>query len=133
MDRLIELEGLAPELYSWVGPLVMNAEVLKQNYNFPFRTAENFRWYLSVAGNEVNGFLPVEHRKKGWLINNYYVRGHNPVVLQDLLQRVVRAAADEGRMLAAVVFLEDRDVFAEAGFEEVRHWTRYVRMVKNSL
>lgn len=133
MDKLIELEGLAPELYPWVGPLVMNAEVLKQNYNFPFRTAENFRWYLSVAGNGVNGFLPVEHRKKEWLINNYYVRDHNPVVLQDLLQCVVRAAVAEGRMLAAVVFLEDRDVFAEAGFEEVRRWTRYVRMVKNSL
>lgn len=133
MDRLIELEGLAPELYSWVGPLVMNAEVLKQNYNFPFRTAENFRWYLAVRENEVMGFLPVEHRKAGWNINNYYIRDHNPIVLQELLQRVVHAAADEGRMLVAVVFLEDCDVFAEAGFEEVRRWTRYVRMVKNSL
>lgn len=133
MDKLIELEGLAPELYSWVGPLVMNAEVLKQNYNFPFRTAENFRWYLSVSGKKVNGFLPVERRNSGWLINNYYVRDHNPVVLQDLLQCVVRSAADGGRMLAAVVFLEDRDVFTEAGFEEVRRWKRYVRMVKDSL
>ena len=133
MMEIVQLGGTDKKLYQLVAPLVMNPKVLKQNYNFPFRTAENFRWYLSVTGNGVNGFLPVEHRKKEWLINNYYVRDHNPVVLQDLLQRVVRAAADEGRMLAAVVLLEDRDVFAEAGFEEVRRWTRYVRMVKNSL
>lgn len=133
MDELIELEGLAPELYQWVGPLVMNSEVLKQNYNFPFRTAENFRWYLAVSGSLVLGFLPVERRKNGWIINNYYIRDRNPVVLYELLGRVTKVASGAGQCLTAICFLEDCDVFAESGFEEVKRWTRYVRMVKNSL
>ena len=48
MDEIMEFEGLDPALYQWVGPLVMNPAVLKQNYNFPFRTTQAFRWYVAI-------------------------------------------------------------------------------------
>ncbi len=132
MSKILEFEGLDTALYPWVGPLVMNPVVLKQNYNFPFRTTQNFRWFVAVDDDEVVvGFIPVERRKSGWVINNYYVKGHDDTVLVALLQRVMAVASEEKNMLVAVSFLEDRDVFREQGFEEVNVWKRYVKMIKN--
>lgn len=131
MDQIIELEGLDEELFRRVGPLVMNPVVLKQNHNFPFRTTENFRWYLALAAEHVIGFVPVERRKRVWTVNNYYIAGRDFSVLSELLLRVTDAAASEGMPLEAVAFLEDVDVYRELGFEEEKRWTRYVKMVRN--
>ena len=35
MTQIIELQGTEKRLYQLVAPLVMNPEVLKQNYNYP--------------------------------------------------------------------------------------------------
>lgn len=131
MNRIIELEGLAPALYPLVGPLIMNPVVLKQNHNFPFRTTEKYRWYVALTEEGVPiGFLPVERRVHSWIINNYYVSGHDAGVLAELLDAVSAGASDAGRPLEAVVLSEDREGFARHGFEVVKEWIRYVRMVK---
>ena len=70
MDKILEFEGLDAALYPCVGPLVMDPAVLKQNYNFPFRTTQAYRWFVAVNGEEVVGFIPVERRKSGWIMNN---------------------------------------------------------------
>lgn len=131
MNKIMEFEGLDPALYQWVGPLVMNPAVLKQNYNFPFRTTQDFRWYVVVEEEEVLGFIPVERRKSGWIINNYYIKGQDASLLSALLERVISVASEERQTLTAVSFLKDRDVYREHGFEEVNLWKRYVKMVKS--
>lgn len=131
MDKILEFEGLDAALYSCVGPLVMNPAVLKQNYNFPFRTTRDYRWFVAVDEEEVVGFIPVERRKSGWVMNNYYIKGHDETVLMTLLQRIMAVAAEEKHTLVAVSFLEDRDVFRKLEFEETNVWTRYVKLVKS--
>ena len=132
MNKILEFEGLDAALYPCVGPLVMNPAVLKQNYNFPFRTTQAFRWFVAVDDDEVVvGFIPVERRRSGWIINNYYIKERDNTVLVALLQRIIDVASEEKHTLVSISFLEDRDVFREQGFEEVNVWKRYVKMIKN--
>lgn len=42
MIQIIQLQGTDKRLYELVAPLVMNPDILKQNYNYPFRTSEGF-------------------------------------------------------------------------------------------
>ena len=77
MTQIIELQGTEKRLYQLVAPLVMNPEVLKQNYNYPFRTSESFVWFVAVDGKEVVGFIPLEYKKWEAVINNYYIRNNN--------------------------------------------------------
>ena len=63
MIETVQLGGTDKQLYQLVAPLVMNPEVLKQNYNFPFRTKESFVWFIALENEEVLGFIPVENRK----------------------------------------------------------------------
>ena len=64
MTQIIELQGTEKRLYQLVAPLVMNPEVLKQNYNYPFRTSESFVWFVAVDGKEGVGFIPLEYKKQ---------------------------------------------------------------------
>ena len=48
MVQIIQLQGTDKRLYELVAPLVMNPEILKQNYNYPFRTSEDFVWFVAV-------------------------------------------------------------------------------------
>ena len=52
MTQIIELNGTEKRLYQLVAPLVMNPKVLKQNNNYPFRTSENFKWFVAVEGKK---------------------------------------------------------------------------------
>lgn len=62
--KVIQLKGLDADLYPLIGPLVMNPKVLKANNNYPFKTTENYQWYIAVDDQEeVVGFLPVEDKK----------------------------------------------------------------------
>lgn len=65
MLELKKLDGLSPELYERVGPLVMNPAVLRQNNNYPYKTSKNFVWFLLLMeGRRVS--LP-----KGMLWKDY--------------------------------------------------------------
>ena len=111
MIQIKRLHGTEEELYRLVAPLVMDPVVLKQNYNFLFRTS-----------------VPLECKRTECVINNYYVKGKDATVLEVLLTSVVDAFKD--RVLAAVAFKEDVDMFRRQGFLEEKAWTRYVRMKK---
>ncbi len=67
MIQIIQLKGTDRRLYELVAPLVMNPDVLKQNYNYPFRTSEDFVWFVAVEKRKVIGFIPVEEKKKEYL------------------------------------------------------------------
>ena len=116
MTQIVELKGTEKRLYQLVAPLVMNPVVLKQNYNYPFRTSENFIWFIAVEGKEIVGFIPLEHKKSEAIINNYYIKENNAEVLKALLEKVT--------------FIEHQKIFQELGFSVEKEWKRYVKMNK---
>ena len=108
----------------------MNPEILKQNYNYPFRTSEDFVWFVAIDKNNVIGFIPVEEKKKEYVINNYYVEGNNEDTLKLLLEKVI-SETDSSKELTSVTFMEHCSLFKELGFSEEKVWTRYVKMKKD--
>lgn len=127
MINIIQVGGTDEELYRRVAPLVMDPKVLKQNYNFPFRTSEHFSWLIALEEEAVIGFLPLEHRKSESIINNYYIKEKSRETLKQLLDRAIADLGSE-RTLTAISFLDDEEQFREAGFQVEKKWTRYVRM-----
>jgi hypothetical protein len=63
MTQIIELQGTEKRLYQLVAPLVMNPEVLKQNYNYPFRTSESFVWFVAVIFKELGFSVEKEWKR----------------------------------------------------------------------
>lgn len=129
MTQIIELNGTEKRLYQLVAPLVMNPKVLKQNNNYPFRTSENFKWFVAVEGKKVVGFLPLEHKKSEAIINNYYVKDNNTEVLKALLEKVIDSV-EKDKLLTSVTLVEHQDLFLESGFSVEKLWRRYVKMIK---
>lgn len=129
MIQVVQLHGTDEQLYCLVARLVMDPEVLKQNYNYPFRTSENYEWFIALSDGRVVGFMPVEQKKNEYVINNYYVEAKDADTLK-LLVESVAGQWDGERPLIAVCFLEDRETFGEQGFIVEKVWTRYVRMKK---
>lgn len=129
MIQVIQIQGTDKRLYQLVAPLVMNPEVIKQNYNYPFRTSEDYVWFIALDNRSVVGFIPVEYKKNECVINNYYIKGKHEGILKLLLEKIIEAV-EQNKGLAAVSFLEDRAVFEELGFSEEKVWTRYVKMTK---
>lgn len=130
MIQIIQLKGTDRRLYELVAPLVMNPDVLKQNYNYPFRTSEDFVWFVAVEKRKVIGFIPVEEKKKECIINNYYVEDNNESTLKLLLEKVI-SNTTAGKKLTSVTFMEHCSLFKELGFSEEKVWTRYVKMKKD--
>ena len=129
MTQIIELNGTEKRLYQLVAPLVMNPKVLKQNNNYPFRTSENFKWFVAVEGKKVVGFLPLEHKKSEAIINNYYVKDNNTEVLKALLEKVMDSM-EKDKLLTSVTLIEHQDLFLESGFSVEKMWRSYVKMIK---
>lgn len=128
MMTIERLHGTEQRLYQLVAPLVMDPKVLKQNYNFPFRTADNFEWFVAVEDATVRGFIPLEKKKGGsHVINNYYIVQKDESILHALLTALIATVTPDDE-LSAVVFNEDRDAFAAMGFCVEKSWTRYLKM-----
>lgn len=130
MMQFIQLQGTDKRLYELVAPLVMNPEILKQNYNYPFRTSERYTWYIALDKKRVVGFIPVEHKRRENIINNYYMEKNDADILKQLLEKVI-SGTDENEELTAVAIIEHSPIFKEYGFSEEKVWTRYVKMKKD--
>lgn len=127
MIQTLQVQGAEKRLYQLVAPLVMDPEVLRANNNFPFKTTDQFVWYIAVEGKNVVGFIPVEQRGAIFIINNYYVRDDNKVVLSQLLTSVIDSLKKE-KELFAVVLTNHKMVFEKQGFVIEKIWKRYVKM-----
>ena len=130
MIQVIELNGREKRLYQLVAPLVMDPEVLKQNYNYPFRTADNYTWFIAIEGKDVVGFIPVESKRSELIINNYYIKDDNLSVLKILLEQIINSS-DTDKRLTSVTFIEHKKMFIDMGFSEEKLWKRYVKMKKD--
>ena len=130
MVQIIQLQGTDKRLYELVAPLVMNPEIVKQNYNYPFLTSEGFVWFVAVYKKKVIGFIPVEEKKKEYVINNYYIESNNEDTLKLLLEKVI-SETNTSKELTSVTFMEHSSLFKDLGFSEEKIWTRYVKMKKD--
>lgn len=129
MLKIIQLQGTDKMLYQLIAPLVMNPDVLRKNNNYPFKTGENFVWFIAVANKQVVGFVPVEIRGSSAIINNYYVAEKEEEALPLLISSAVLAIGTE-KELSSVTLTEHRTVFEEQGFKVEKEWKRYVKMNK---
>ena len=130
MIQIVQLHGTDKKLYELVAPLVMSPEVLKQNYNYPFRTSEEYEWFVALDNKHVVGFVPVEHKKYECVINNYYIDSNNEDTLKLLLEKVI-SETNTSKELTSVTFMEHSSLFKDLGFSEEKIWTRYVKMKKD--
>lgn len=123
--EILQLDGLEPQLFNLIGPLVMNPKVLKANNNYPFKTTERFQWYIAINDDNVVGFLPVEQKGSGGVINNYYIQDDNAEVLEGLLA----AASSTRDYVSAIVLIRHEPVFTRCGFQPEHRWTKYIKMI----
>ncbi|MCD8030331.1 MAG: hypothetical protein LUF85_05780 [Bacteroides sp.] len=129
MLLITQLDGTEKRLYSLVGPLVMDPEVLKQNYNYPFKTSQNYEWLVATDAKKVIGFMPVEKRSMNFIINNYYVPQKREDVLESLLVKAIDLFSSQVP-LVAVAFTEHENLFQKYGFVVEKRWKLYVKMRK---
>ena len=130
MIQTIQVQGTEKRLYQLIAPLVMNPDVLSANNNYPFKTTEQYVWFIAIDKKSVVGFMPVEHRRSGCVINNYYVSCDNRETLSLLISSVLEAIGKEVRLFA-VVMVNHQAVFEEHGFIMEKAWKRYVKMQKD--
>ncbi len=127
-----QVEGTHPALYTLVGRLVMNPEVLRQNNNYPFKTTEQFIWFIALEQDSVVGFLPVERRSSTKaVINNYYIRNEDPEVLEAMIVSAQRALNSQFS-LEAVVQIRDENIFTRNGFCVKKIWKNYLKMTDDA-
>ncbi|MDR1304083.1 MAG: hypothetical protein LBK76_02555 [Verrucomicrobiales bacterium] len=124
-----KIGGTDERLYPLVGPLAMNAEVIKQNGGYPFKTSDKFTWYIALDGKAVVGLLPVEQKAVGIEVANYYLAADDPV----LLKRMLAVVTSDFSGLGNFVFVA-RTAHAKAcwdnNFKVEKKWVKYTRMIK---
>lgn len=129
--QILKIQGTDKQLYRLVGPLVMNPKVLKYNNGYPFKTGEQFVWYIAVEKQKVMGFIPLEIRKNEHIINNYYAKAEtHDHILDTLLNTVLTDEEKSTQPLSAVVQTPHQGLFVQKGFEITKSWKLYIKMQK---
>ena len=121
--EILQLDGLEPQLFNLIGPLAMNPKVLRANNNYPFKTTERFQWYIAVEDSDVTGFVPVEQKSGGYVINNYYVHNDDQEVLAGLLE----AVKPKKQFVCNCSNQTRSKFFSNCGFQTEHRWTNYIK------
>lgn len=135
MIQIIQLKGKDKHLYRLLAPMVMDPEVIRANNNYPFKTSEEYVWFIALRDKEVVGFIPVEQKnRKKAVINNYYVNAENTEreeILSYLLPAITKEFGPENWLLNSVTLIQDKETFEKFEFVSMdKKWTRYVKMYK---
>ena len=135
MMQIIQLKGKDKHLYQLLAPLVMDPDVIRANNNYPFKTNEDFVWYIAIDNREVVGFVPIEQKsRKKAVINNYYVKAEGTEreeLLSLLLPAVIAEFGSETWLLNSVTLIQDKEIFEKFEFVSMdKKWTRYVKMYR---
>lgn len=126
--NIIRLDGTEKRLYEIVAPLVMNPAVIKQNNGYPFKTSEDFMWYIALEDDTVEGFMPLKKTHGGLLLDNYYIRDENGQTLTGLLGNIIKDVPGDA-VLMATVHKRHTAMFGKMGFHTVKEWTKYEKMI----
>lgn len=87
--EVISLHGMDDRLFELVARLVMNPAVLRQNNNYPFKTTARHTWHVCLKDGKVVGFMPAKATAGGLYLDNYYIGGDDPEILEALISRVL--------------------------------------------
>ncbi len=123
------------QLYQLVAPLVMDPVVIRANNNYPFKTNDNYVWFIATEEDKVVGFLPLELRKsQKVIINNYYVVSDNEIrknILSALLSAALDVFSSGEWLFTSVALIQDKDIFEKFGFIlQEKKWKLYVKMIR---
>ena len=135
MIQIIQLKGKDKHLYRLLAPMVMDPEVIRANNNYPFKTSEEYVWFIAIKDKEVIGFVPVEQKsRKKAVINNYYVKSEGTEreeILSQLLPAIITEFDSGSWLLNSVTLIQDKETFEKFEFISMdKKWTRYVKMYK---
>lgn len=133
MTQIIQLKGKDKQLYGLLAPLVMNPDVIRANNNYPFKTTDDFVWYIAIEEDEVTGFVPIEQKNGNKaIINNYYIAAKDEKrnqILSLLIASVIKTFPPSEWILYSVTLIQDKDVFERFEFVSMnKKWTRYIKM-----
>lgn len=122
-------------MYRLLAPMVMDPEVIRANNNYPFKTSEEYVWFIALREREVVGFIPVEQKnRKKAVINNYYVKAEGAEreeILSLLLPAVTVKFEPESWLLNSITLIQDKEIFEKFEFTSLdKKWTRYVKMYR---
>lgn len=135
MMQIIQLKGKDKHLYRLLAPLVMDPEVIRANNNYPYKTGENYVWFVALEEKEVVGFVPVEEKRdKRCIINNYYVNTDGEKreeILSLLLSAILKEYVPGEWLVNTVTLIQDKETFEKFEFISLdKKWTRYVKMYR---
>lgn len=126
---IIKLRGTEKKLYELIAPLTLNPAILRQNNNYPFKTGIKYVWYVAADKEQVFGFMPVKQTSTDcYLLDNYYIKGDDSVVLNMLLTEVL-ANVNRQETLSAVVHKRHTELFRQKKFRVHIEWKNYERML----
>jgi hypothetical protein len=125
--EIIKLNGEDQRLYYLIAHLVMDESVLKYNLNYPYKTADNYCWFVATEESKTLGFIPAELRDGKAIINNYYVADDDSKVFSMLLKEVVYTLKPDFG-IESVTQVRHISDFEQCGFSIVLRWKRYVKM-----
>lgn len=132
MIHIEKLSGTDKRLYRLVGPLVMNRDVIKYNQGYPFKTGEEYIWYIATDHHQTLGFIPVEFRKSEHIINNYYAAEQDhDTICSSLLDALLCDEQEQNATLTVIAQSKHRSLFEEKGFTVIKEWKVYMKMQKN--
>jgi hypothetical protein len=126
--EIIKLTGEDQRLYYLVAHLIMNEKVLKYNLNYPYKTSDNYCWFVAVNEGNTLGFIPTELKEGKATINNYYVADDDSKVFSKLLKEVIRELHADF-VIESITQLRHIPDFEKCGFSIILRWKRYVKMI----
>lgn len=123
--EVIILKGTEDRLYEMVAKLIMNPAILRQNNNYPFKTSLHHTWHICVDDGIVTGFMPVKDAPSGLYIDNYYISGDAPEIIDLLINSVMENSSGNVSALVHKRHVED---FIRHGFKSCTNFTKYEKM-----
>lgn len=126
--EIVKLNGEDSQLYTLVAHLVMNKDVLASNNSYPFKTSQEYVWFVACEEGDTVGFVPVQLKSRKATINNYYVADDDPAVFTGILQELV-ASLRKDHAIISVTQSKHVKIFQQCGFSTMFEWEKYVKMI----
>jgi len=125
--EIIKLGGEDQRLYYLVARLIMNETVLNYNLNYPYKTSQEYKWFIAVEKENTLGFIPVKLKDGKAMINNYYVADDDKEIFSMLLREVIQEFLPDIE-IESVTQIRHIPHFEQNGFSITLYWKRYVKM-----
>ena len=125
--EIIKLDGDDQRLYYLVAHLIMNEDVLNYNLNYPYKTSQEYNWFIATEKGNTLGFIPVKLKEGKAIINNYYVADDDRNVFSALLKEIIHILLSDYE-IESVTQVRHISYFEQSGFSISLYWKRYVKM-----